>query len=33
LGVQRIGIGQTFLHIDVSRTLPQQVVWLYPVSA
>jgi uncharacterized protein YcbK (DUF882 family) len=33
LGVQRIGIGQAFLHIDVSLKLPQQVIWLYPAGA
>jgi len=29
LGVVRIGIGKNFLHVDVSTTLPQRVVWLY----
>lgn len=29
LGVMRVGIGKTYLHVDVSRTLPQSVVWLY----
>ena len=29
LGVKRIGIGKTFIHIDLSPTLPQEVSWLY----
>lgn len=29
LQVTRIGIGSGFLHIDVSKTLPQGVIWLY----
>lgn len=29
LGASRIGIGKNFLHVDVSATLPQRVVWLY----
>jgi len=29
LGVSRIGIGRGFIHIDVSTTLPQRVMWLY----
>ena len=28
-GVSRIGIGETFLHIDVSKRLPQEVIWGY----
>jgi zinc D-Ala-D-Ala carboxypeptidase len=28
-GFRRIGIGRTFLHIDISTTLPQNVIWLY----
>jgi len=29
LGIHRIGIGRSFLHIDVSETLPANVVWTY----
>ncbi len=29
LGIHRIGIGKTFIHLDNSRTLPQRVMWLY----
>jgi len=25
----RVGIGKTLLHLDVSKTLPQNVVWIY----
>lgn len=28
-GVKRIGIGQTFVHLDLHPTLPQGVIWLY----
>ena len=28
-GFQRLGIGRTFLHVDVSNTLPGKVVWHY----
>jgi hypothetical protein len=28
-GVNRIGVGKTFVHIDISKTLPQSVIWLY----
>jgi zinc D-Ala-D-Ala carboxypeptidase len=28
-GFTRIGIGKTFVHADVSSTLPQKVMWLY----
>jgi len=28
-GVRRIGIGQTFVHLDMHPTLPQGVIWLY----
>ena len=28
-GVSRIGVGDTFLHIDVSKRLPQEVIWGY----
>lgn len=29
LGFQRIGIGQTFVHLDDDDKKPQQVAWLY----
>lgn len=29
LGVKRIGIGKTFVHLDNDTTLPQKVIWLY----
>jgi len=28
-GVPRIGIGRTFIHLDLDKTLPQHVQWLY----
>lgn len=28
-GITRLGIGKTFIHIDISKTLPQGVSWLY----
>lgn len=28
-GINRIGIGDTFIHIDISKTLPQNVTWVY----
>jgi len=28
-GISRIGIGKNFIHIDISKTLPQSVIWLY----
>lgn len=28
----RIGTGETFLHVDVSPTLPQEVEWNYPTK-
>jgi hypothetical protein len=28
-GIKRIGIGKTFIHVDVDDTLPQNVMWLY----
>lgn len=28
-GVKRIGIGDTFIHLDTHPTLPQSVIWLY----
>lgn len=29
LGVTRIGIAKTFIHIDIDDSKPQDVVWLY----
>lgn len=29
LGVSRIGIGESFIHLGVSSTLPQHVLWTY----
>jgi uncharacterized protein YcbK (DUF882 family) len=26
----RIGVGKSLLHVDVSKTLPQRVIWNYP---
>lgn len=28
-GVKRIGIGKTFIHLDVDGTLPNSTIWLY----
>ena len=28
-GARRVGVGGSFLHVDVSTTLPQDVCWLY----
>jgi uncharacterized protein YcbK (DUF882 family) len=28
-GIKRIGIGKTFLHLDIDKDLPQTVCWLY----
>jgi uncharacterized protein YcbK (DUF882 family) len=28
-GPTRVGIGQDFLHVDVSQALPQEVAWVY----
>jgi len=33
LGIKRIGIGDTFCHIDGDLDLPQEVIWLYPAGA
>ena len=27
--IRRIGIGDTFVHLDIHPTLPQDVIWLY----
>jgi hypothetical protein len=29
MGIKRIGIGKTFIHLDVVSEHPQNVVWLY----
>ncbi len=29
MGFKRVGIGKTFVHLDASLTLSQQVLWLY----
>ena len=29
-GISRIGIGKTFVHVDVDEGKPQNVLWLYP---
>ena len=29
VGFRRIGIGQSFIHVDTDRTKPQDVCWLY----
>lgn len=29
MGVERIGVAEAFVHVDVNRTLPGQVLWLY----
>jgi uncharacterized protein YcbK (DUF882 family) len=28
-GFRRIGIAKTFIHLDISTTLPQNLIWLY----
>ena len=28
-GINRIGVAKTFIHVDISPTLPQEVFWLY----
>lgn len=28
-GVKRIGIGKTFIHVDIDETKPYRVIWLY----
>jgi uncharacterized protein YcbK (DUF882 family) len=30
LGFKRCGIGDSFVHLDLSFDLPQRVLWLYP---
>lgn len=29
LGIRRIGVGGTFIHVDASKTLPQDTIWTY----
>lgn len=29
-GIRRIGIGDTFVHLDADPAKPQEVIWLYP---
>jgi hypothetical protein len=29
VGIKRIGVDRTFVHVGISKTLPQPVVWLY----
>lgn len=29
VGIKRIGISDKFIHLDVSKTLPQNVIWTY----
>ncbi len=29
LGIRRIGIAKTFVHLDIDISLPQDVMWLY----
>jgi uncharacterized protein YcbK (DUF882 family) len=29
IGIHRMGIGPTIIHLDLSPSLPQDVVWLY----
>lgn len=33
LGFRRIGVGSSFVHVDDSILLPQDVAWVYPVEA
>lgn len=28
-GINRLGIDKKFVHIDISKTLPQNVIWIY----
>lgn len=32
-GINRIGIGSNFIHLDIAFNLPQNVMWLYPEKA
>ena len=32
-GITRIGIGSTFLHLDLDYSKPQSVCWLYPTGS
>ena len=29
LGITRIGIGSSFVHVDIDRSLPQDTIWHY----
>ena len=29
LGFLRLGVGKTFIHVDIDAALPQQMLWLY----
>lgn len=29
LGIKRIGIGRNFIHVDIDKSKPQEVVWFY----
>ena len=29
LGVRRVGIAKSFVHLDTSESLPQDVIWIY----
>ena len=29
IGINRIGIASNFIHIGISKTLPQEMIWLY----
>ena len=28
-GIKRVGLAPTFVHLDLNKTLPQGVIWLY----
>ncbi len=32
VGIKRIGIDRTFVHVGISKTLPNPVAWLYGAS-
>ena len=32
IGVARIGLGETFVHIGVGKDVPQHIIWLYGAS-
>ncbi len=33
LGFRRIGLGDSFIHLDIDTTKPQDVCWTYPPTA